>query len=156
MIAEHDNLLRHLRGVKYIVINTCHGGFGLSQAAIERYHEIRQQPIWIENNRRCTLVKTVWLVPPEQRVELLEGDQWQAMTDQEKRAHNNRYDNQVWSDQELARDDPVLVQVVRELGDQANTRLSKLKIVEIPASVDWFIEDFDGQEWIAERHRIWD
>jgi hypothetical protein len=78
------------------------------------------------------LVKTVWLVPPEQRVELLEGDQWQAMTDQEKLEHNNHYDDQVWSDRELTRDDPVLVQVVKELGDGANARLSKLKIVEIP------------------------
>jgi hypothetical protein len=89
-------------------------------------------------------------------VKLPEGDLWQAMTDQEKLEHNNRYNDQVWSDQELARDDPVLVQVVRELGDQANARLSELKIVEIPASVDWIIEEYDGKEWIAERHRIWD
>jgi hypothetical protein len=156
MIAEHDNLLKHLRGVQCIVINICHGGFGLSQAAVERYHDIKGQSIWIENNRRCTLVKTVWLVPPEQRVKLKEGDQWQAMTDQEKLEHNNHYNDQVWSDRELARDDPVLVQVVKELGDRANARLSELKIVEIPASVDWIIEEYDGKEWIAERHRIWD
>ncbi len=44
MTAEHDTLLKHLRGVQHIVINDCHGGFGLSATAIERYHDIMNRP----------------------------------------------------------------------------------------------------------------
>ena len=156
MTAEHDTLLKHLRGVQHIVINDCHGGFGLSPTAIERYHEIMNQPVWIETNRMCSLVKTVWLVPQDQRVELPGPKEWQTMTDQEKLDDNNRYNNQVWSDRDLARDDPVLIQVVRELGTQANALVAKLKIVEIPATVEWQIEEYDGKEWVAEQHRTWD
>lgn len=156
MKVEHHTLLKHLRGVQHIVINDCHGGFGLSAMAIERYHDIMNQPVWIETNRMCSLVKTVWLVPPDQRVELPGSKEWQTMTDQEKLNYNDRYNNQVWSDRDLVRDDPVLIQVVRELGTKANAPVAKLKIVEIPASVEWQIEEYDGKEWVAERHRTWD
>lgn len=156
MNAEHDTLLKHLRGVQHIVINDCHGGFGLSAMAIERYHDIMNRPVWIETNRMCSLVKTVWLVPLDQRVELPGPKEWQTMTDQEKLNYNDRYNNQVWSDRDLVRDDPVLIQVVRELGTKANAPVAKLKIVEIPASVEWQIEEYDGKEWVAERHRTWD
>ena len=156
MTAEHDTLLKHLRGVQHIVINDCHGGFGLSAMAIERYHNIMNRPVWIETNRMCSLVKTVWLVPVDQRVELPGPKEWQTMTDQEKLNYNDRYNNQVWSDRDLVRDDPVLIQVVRELGTKANAPVAKLKIGEIPASVEWQIEEYDGKEWVAERHRTWD
>ena len=156
MTAEHDTLLKHLRGVQHIVINDCHGGFGLSAMAIERYHDIMNRPVWIETNRMCSLVKTVWLVPVDQRVELPGPKEWQTMTDQEKLNYNDRYNNQVWSDRDLVRDDPVLIQVVRELGTKANAPVAKLKIVEIPVSVEWQIEEYDGKEWVAERHRTWD
>lgn len=30
-----------------------------------------------------------------------------------------------------------------------------LKVVSIPADVEWQIEEYDGAEWIAEKHRTW-
>lgn len=56
---------------------------------------------------------------------------------------------------ELPRDDAYLVQVVRELGEKANGPHANLKIVEIPADVDWHIAEYDGNEWVAEDHRTW-
>lgn len=55
----------------------------------------------------------------------------------------------------FTRDDPILVKVVQDLGSRANGEGSKLKIVEIPDDVDWCIEEYDGVEHIAERHRTW-
>ncbi len=89
MTAEHDTLLKHLRGVQHIVINDCHGGFGLSAMAIERYHDIMNRPVWIETNRMCSLVKTVWLVPLDQRVELPGPKEWQTMTGVAVLPHTN-------------------------------------------------------------------
>lgn len=57
---------------------------------------------------------------------------------------------------DIVRDDPLLVQVVEELGDKANTNLSQLKVIEIPEDVKWHIEDYDGIEWVAEDHRTWE
>jgi hypothetical protein len=56
---------------------------------------------------------------------------------------------------DIPRDDPYLVQIVREMGQDANGSYSSLKIVEIPADVDWEIGEYDGREWVAEKHRTW-
>ncbi len=53
------------------------------------------------------------------------------------------------------RDHPLLVRVVDELGEAASDNIAKLKIVEIPDGVEWHIEEYDGNEWIAENHRTW-
>jgi hypothetical protein len=62
----------------------------------------------------------------------------------------------VFYDRDLARDDPDLVAVVEELGNQANGRHAELKVVDIPDDVNWCIEEYDGREWVAERHRTWE
>lgn len=153
---EHDRLLKHLRGVRYVVINAQHGGFRLSEEAIKRYHELNNQQVWIEPNEKFKSTSTVWLVPKDQRMSIIEDtSKWNDLTDQEKLDYNNLYENQTWRDRDINRDDPTLVRVVRELGDKANGRFSSLKIVEIPADVDWIIEEYDGAEWVAEKHRTW-
>ena len=58
-------------------------------------------------------------------------------------------------DREVARDDPYLVKVVKELGMGANGTHANLKIVEIPGDVEWHIAEYDGAEWVAEDHRTW-
>jgi len=58
-------------------------------------------------------------------------------------------------DRDIARDDPYLVQIVRNLGMAANGSHANLKIVEVPADVDWLVQEYDGAEWIAEAHRTW-
>lgn len=91
-----------------IVINKCHGGFGLSDAAMRRYAEIKN----IED------VNTIHI-----------------------------YD--------IRRDDPALVQVVEELGEKSSDRHASLHVAEIPEGVSWLIEEYDGLEHVAERHRTW-
>ena len=54
---------------------------------------------------------------------------------------------------DIPRDCPVLVEMV-ERGDVEGT-FSELKIVEIPDGVNWYIEEYDGMEHVAERHRTW-
>ena len=91
-----------------IVINARHGGFGLSDAAMLRYAEIKK----IEDvDSICT------------------------------------YD--------ICRADPALIQVVEELGERSHDRYAKLRIVEIPEDVSWYIHEYDGLEHVAERHRTW-
>ncbi len=61
-----------------------------------------------------------------------------------------------WYDRDVSRDDPYLIKVINELGEKANNRFCTLKIVEVPADVDWYIEEYDGLEWVAEKHRTWE
>jgi len=59
------------------------------------------------------------------------------------------------SENTIDRDDSDLVSVVEAMDEESWTRYSKLKIVEIPEGVEWQIEEYDGLEWIAEKHRTW-
>ena len=36
-----------------------------------------------------------------------------------------------------------------------NGKHATLKIVKIPDGVEWEIEEYDGREWISEKHRTW-
>lgn len=53
------------------------------------------------------------------------------------------------------RDDPLLIECIETLGEKAFGSLSKLKIVSIPADVEWEIEEYDGREWVSEKRRTW-
>lgn len=61
----------------------------------------------------------------------------------------------IWYDN-IQRDDPILIELVETMGDSVNTAYSKLKVVEIPADVEWIIQEYDGAEWVAEKHRKWE
>lgn len=56
---------------------------------------------------------------------------------------------------DIPRDDPRLVQVVSDLGADADGECAELAIVKIPDDVNWLIEERDGQECVAEIHRVW-
>jgi len=103
----HEKLIDTLKGIQYVVINNCYGGFGLSNSASERYKEMA------------------------------------GITDPD------------WYDRNVSRDDPYLVKIVREMESDANGSYADLRIVEIPAGVEWTIEEYDGNEWVAEKHRTW-
>jgi len=155
--AEQKQLLNEIQGVRYVVINEQHGGFGLSPNAIQRYLEIKGIEYYAEENDRFggLMGRKYWLVPKEQQLQEPDAVTWHDMTMSERQQHNQLYDQQVFSDRDLDRDDPVLVQVVKEMGADAGGRFAALKIVEIPADVEWQIEEYDGQEWVAEKHRTW-
>ena len=126
---EHDNLIAHLRGVRRVVINSEHGGFSLSRAAELAYLERTGTPYTFQDR--------------EDRAATLSKGQYIMVNDQH------------WFGRAIERDDPVLVDIVREMGEAADGDFASLRVVELPADVDWIIEEYDGREWVAERHRTW-
>ena len=109
-----------------VVINRCYGGFGLSDIAFERYLDLKGIKYRIGTAKGFDGRRTY---------ETPEGDYLSYLT--------------------IDRDDPILVKVVEELKDRANGLYSELKVVEVPDDVEWDIEDYDGIEWVAEKHRTW-
>ena len=53
------------------------------------------------------------------------------------------------------RNDPDLVAAVETLGEKADGMCASLVIVDVPDDVDWYIDEYDGMEHVAERHRTW-
>jgi hypothetical protein len=45
--------------------------------------------------------------------------------------------------------------MVEELGAAAADHFAELRIADVPDDVKWTIEEYDGQEWVAEVHRTW-
>ena len=121
-----------------VVYNACYGGFGLSKEACQRYWDIKGQSIWFED---ALWGFTVWLVPPEER---LEEREWSSVTMDEHIAYNLASSKQTWYNRNVDRHDPVLVQVVEELGDKANGEYAKLAIEEVHGS--YRIDEYDGNE----------
>jgi hypothetical protein len=65
-------------------------------------------------------------------------------------------DGKYWYDWRLQRDDPILVEVIEELGlGKASGAFASLDVVEIPDGIDWRIEEYDGKEWVSESHKTW-
>ena len=60
-----------------------------------------------------------------------------------------------YRDDSLRRADAKLVECVETLGEEADGRFAKLKVVEIPDDVEWEIDEYDGLESIHEIHRVW-
>lgn len=54
------------------------------------------------------------------------------------------------------RTDPRLIAAIEKLGlEAASGGMAEIRIAEVPDDVDWLIEEYDGIEHVAERHRIW-
>lgn len=143
-----------------IVINRCYGGFGVSHEGMMRYFEILGKKVWPEKLefQYSPNQYTYWLVPEEERIKTESIQPQVGYTDeqiQEAAATWEKALNQYLNDIELDRNDPVLVQVVEELGEGSWGHFAELKVVEIPDDVNWYIDEYDGLEWVAEVHRKW-
>ncbi len=53
------------------------------------------------------------------------------------------------------RTSPELIKMV-ENDEQIGSPETVYKVVEIPDDVDWYIDDRNGQEFVAEKHRTWE
>ncbi len=127
-----------------VVYNAKYGGFSLSREACQRYWELQGKEVWIEDGDFMNMF-TVWLVPPKERVK---QKNWSSMTTDERIAYNRKYNEQTWYDRNVSRHDPILVQVVEELGDKANGMCAKLAIEEV--SGPYRIDEYDGFETVKE------
>jgi hypothetical protein len=121
----------HWRENVEIVINKRYGGFGLSRKAFLRLREMGSEVALKEPD-----IGEVW--PGSKPVEVRRAGYLDSFC------------------RDIKRDDPMLVKVVRELGEEASAPLAKLRIVSVPDGIEWEIDDYDGMETIAETHRTWD
>lgn len=140
-----------------VVINRCYGGFGLSPKAVMRYGELSGQRIYAYSDT------------PSTKLNFNDGTSTRLDTiEQIEKAFVIYYltvdigpsgklpQGSGWFHQgDIKRNDPILVQVVEDLGDEAGDKFASLKVVEIPDGVDYEIDKYDGLEHIAERHNTW-
>ena len=80
-----------------VVINDCHGGFGLSQQAVERYLALKGVQVYTEVSKWGKWGSNeYWLVETgDHRVKEPTSQQWSEMTLEERQAHNHLWSSQV-------------------------------------------------------------
>ena len=141
-----------------VVINTCYGGFGLSDAAYEQLHAWGvpiQKYVEQEQDEATGLYKPQPLNAGEV---IFDSDLTPAEENSisalywKYRGISQRYWDGGWTKD---RSHSLVLRVVEELGEKANGLHAKLSIVEIPDGTDYEIDEYDGIEHIAEKHRTW-
>jgi hypothetical protein len=134
-----------------VAINRCFGGFSLSDEAFERILHRKGVAFYVVTSyySKTYYYKTT----PEQQDR--EEDNDEEKKEEKEKEHMNYiskyeyYENRADSD---------LIAVIEEMQGKANGAngvCAKLAIVEIPDDVKWHIEEYDGNEHVAEDHRTW-
>ncbi len=150
--------------MREIVINTCYGGFGLSHKGVMRYAELKGLKLypWVDD-----IVKKVYgadvslddallvhyTTVPQEEYETIRAEESKKPIIVDRFEKSNKL---YFSGRGIPRDDPDLIKVIKELGKEANGKHAELKVVKIPNKVEFTIEEYDGVEWIAEKHRGWE
>lgn len=116
-----------------VAVNRCYGGFGLSDEAFELFLD-KKEIKWEKDKSDSSFFR---------------NDYYHA-------GHIGDADYLI-SSYNLFQDrtDLNLISVIEELGEKANHRYSKIEIIEIPDDIEFTIEEYDGKEWVAEKHRTW-
>jgi len=129
-----------------VAINTCYGGFNLSGEAMYKIGKRKGYEVfpyyydWKDN-------KYIKVSPNDADYFVTKdfGDEVNSIKG-------------VFSDALLpsfSRTDSDLIAVIEEMGEAANGDYSILKVIEIPDDVEWQIGEYDGVEWVEEKHRRW-
>ena len=140
-----------------VVINKCYGGFGLSTLAIKEYMKLKGKQVYFYKADLTDFKNIKYKKINESKDGIFIfcftkdfGENF-CYTD----VANNELNEYSFNSKDIKRDDKDLVKVVEKLQNNSNTMCSDLKIVEIPEDIEWQIEEYDGNEWISEKHRTW-
>lgn len=138
-----------------VVINNQFGGFGLSLEGVMEYAKLSGFPLFaytVDFSHGYQMDAPVIRAMPGTKafiIYYLKNDLGDVIT----REDLNK--GEWFHERHIPRDDPNLIKVVRTLKKKANGQCAALEIRKIPADVDFEIEEYDGNEWIAEKHRTW-
>lgn len=142
--------------MKEVVINSCFGGFGLSLLAQKEYAAKKGFELFFYEQTKYAHSDGV---QEYQKVHHSESSSlFRVAIKADLGEVVNEFpddDDKHFCDRDIPRHDPVLIQVVKELGERASGSCAKLKVVEIPNDVAYEIGEYDGIEHVYENHRTW-
>lgn len=129
-----------------VILNKCFGGFDVSDEAYSLYAKKKGLKLYRYENRTDGYFKT---------------DKSGSFGNYFTKDFGNRvsksgidWDYCLYLN-EGHREDPVLIEVVEELGEKASGRYGNLKVVEIPDGLNYVVDDYDGVETLHEDVPTW-
>ena len=133
-----------------IVINSTYGGFGLSPKGEQRYLELKGHKAYFYKQSKYNYADHTLEFTRVDNIEDVPDIFFYCTTyDQGKTISD--YPKDTFHCSHIDRSDPILVQVVEELGAESFGKYARLEIVDI-AKGRWFkIDEYDGLEYIQYR-----
>lgn len=139
--------------MKKVILNKCFGGFDVSKEAYELYAKKKglelfcyemdikdiKKPIYRYATKKISLFNNYFIKDFGNNVRI---------TNEDYEKYNLYLDTS-------HREDPILIEVIEELGEKANGRFGELKIVEIPDELDYVIDEYDGIETLHQKVQEW-
>lgn len=151
-----------------VILNKCFGGFGISPKAYKLYAEKKGIELYpyIEDYSNYTLKKetiynkvdwTYMGLSRDFNVHYFTKNLGETVV---KNFDNKMEFNELYKKYNLYinadyRTDPILIEVVEELGAEADGRFADLCVVEIPDNLNYVIDNYDGRETLHENVRTW-
>lgn len=130
-----------------VVINNQHGGFNLSEKALDKL--VEEHGFTVTGTDDDGGYKN-----PD--ADIHDFTREYDFTGEDGKPYTKRYYGLDDSYDEEIRCHPAVIEVVEELGsEEASGQHSTLKVVEVLDDVEFEIKEYDGNEWVAEKHRTW-
>lgn len=137
--------------MKKVILNKDYGGFGISKKGYELYVKKKGLDLYMYETefmgKDFIYKKTDNDVLFTQYFTKDFGDN-ADISEKDYRHYNLNLD-------EGHREDPILIEVLEELKEEANGNYSNLKIVEIPDDLDYVIDNYDGIETLHQKVQEW-
>jgi hypothetical protein len=132
-----------------VVINDCYGGFGLSPFGKVEYLK--------RKGKVCCFYRLITKGRYEKYTPNIKEKEYYITTTLDLGNVVPDFPKDYYFDDDgIERNDTDLIHIIEEFGsEKVSGYFANLKIIEIPDDVDWDIEEYDGAEWIAEKHRVW-
>lgn len=134
-----------------LVINTCYGGFHLSPKALKRYLELKGKNAYFYKRTKYEYIDGIDEFTRIDNIDSIKNDLFIACTTIDYGKVTNTYPLRTFKDRLIPRNDKHLIQVVEELGEEANSVFSRLTIVEIKNGRQYKINEYNGYESIEYR-----
>ena len=134
-----------------LVINSCYGGFYLSPKALKRYLELKGKNAYFYKQTKYEYRDGIDEFTRIDDIDAIKSDLFINCTTIDYGKVTNTYPSRAFEDRLIPRNDKHLIQVVEELGEEANTTVSRLIVVEIENGRWYKIDEYDGYESIEYR-----
>lgn len=138
--------------MKKVILNKCFGGFDVSKEAYMLYAKkkgltlylyesefINRKFIYKKVNDDNSIFRHYFIKDMGDNVEI----------------SNEDYEKYCLYLKDEHREDPILIEVVEELGEKTSGRFGNLKVVEIPDDLEYVIDEYDGIETLHQKVKEW-
>ena len=135
-----------------VILNKDYGGFGVSAKAHKLYAERLGKELFYyvgHYEKPHVVYKKVSYEDFIKKNTLFYFYSFKDLGDETFKDLVEQDDNSILNLDEHHREDPLLIQIVEELGEEASSWAATLKVVEIPdelANGNYMIDDYDGAE----------